>query len=30
MLGLDEAMVRAHIRSQEAEASRYDRMKLGR
>ena len=27
-VGLDEAMVRAHIRNQEAEDERYDQMKL--
>ena len=28
-VGLDEAMVRAYIRNQEAEDKRYDQMKLG-
>jgi len=28
-VGLDEAMVRAYIRNQEAEDERYDQMKLG-
>ena len=28
-VGLDEAMVRAYIRSQEEEDDRYDQMKLG-
>lgn len=28
-VGLDEAMVRAYIRNQEAEDERYEQMKLG-
>jgi putative transposase len=28
-VGLDEAMVRAYIRHQEAEDERYDQLKLG-